>query len=89
MTVEILLFSGFVAGLVVGIAIGNARIGWLILAAVPVAMIVYVAWWQGENPDKLRSTSGLDFIFGPLWPSRGALSGHFAGNWVRGYFGKR
>jgi hypothetical protein len=54
-----------------------------------VAMIVYVAWWQGENPDKLRSTSGLDFIFGALWPSLGALAGLFAGDGLKSRLRRR
>ncbi|HEX8626242.1 MAG TPA: hypothetical protein VF782_14370 [Allosphingosinicella sp.] len=52
-------------------------------------MIVYVAWWQGENPDKLRSTSGLDFIFGALWPSLGALAGLFAGDGLKSRLRRR
>ena len=83
MTIEMLLFWGFVAGLLVGAALGEARLGRLVLAAVPVAAIIWVAWWQSENPDKLRSTSGLDYVFGALWPSLGAAAGLFAGRRAR------
>ena len=88
MSIELLIFCGFVAGLLVGLAIARPGLAWFILLAVPVAMIVYVYWWQGENPDKLRSTSALDFIFGPLWPSLGAIAGLFAGRLMRPPFPK-
>jgi hypothetical protein len=88
MTIELLLVCGFVFGLLVGIAVAKPRLGCFILLAVPVATIVYIDWWQGENPDKLRSTSALDFIFGPLWPSLGAIGGLFAGRLLRPPFRK-
>ncbi len=83
MTIEFLLFWGFVAGLIVGALMAKPQLGCLILLAVPVAMIAYISWWQGENPGKLRSTSGLDFLFGPLWPSLGAIGGLFVGKLMR------
>ena len=75
MTIELSLILGFVAGLIVGGAVAKTQIGCLILLAIPVTMVAYLIWWQGENPDKLTSTSGLDFLFGPLWPSLGAIGG--------------
>lgn len=84
MSIELLILCGFVAGLLVGVAVGKKSLGCLILIAVPVATIAYIIWWQSENPDKLRSTSGLDFVFGPLWPSLGAIAGFFAGRLLRG-----
>jgi hypothetical protein len=89
MTIELLLVCGFVFGLLVGIAVARPGLGCLILVAVPVAMIVYIYGWQSENPDKLRSTSALDFIFGPLWPSLGAIGGLLAGRLLRPLFQKR
>ncbi|MCI1141977.1 hypothetical protein MOP88_06120 [Sphingomonas sp. WKB10] len=48
-------------------------------------MIAYVYAWQSAHPDSLRSTSGLDFVFGPLWPSLGAMGGYVVGTAIR-YF---
>jgi len=50
---------------------------------------VAAGWWQGEHPEDLRSTSGLDFVFAPLWPSLGAVMGYFAGMWFRSVFDGR
>lgn len=83
MTIEILLFLGFIAGFIVGALLGEDRLGCLLLAIVPVAMFAYVGWWQSEHPESLRSTSGLDFLFGPLWPSAGAVAGLWAARWLR------
>jgi hypothetical protein len=77
MTIEALLVYGFIVGFAVGFAVADRKLGCVVLLAVPVAMIAYVSWWQGQNPDKIRSTSGLDFVFGPLWPSLGAIGGIF------------
>ena len=89
MSIELLLFCGFLFGLAVGIAVARPGPGCLVLLAVPAAMIAYIYWWQGENPDKLRSTSALDFIFGPLWPSLGAAGGYAVGRLLRPPFRKR
>ena len=83
MSIELLLFLGFLFGLLVGVAVARRGPGCVVLLAVPVAMFAYIYWWQGENPDKLRSTSALDFIFGPLWPSLGAIGGWFVGKLLR------
>ena len=89
MTIEAMLIAGFVVGLLVGVAVEKQRLGCLILLVIPVAMVCYISWWQGANPDKLRSTSALDFMFGPLWPSLGALVGYYAGQTLRWYSRKR
>jgi hypothetical protein len=95
MTIERLLLSiegslaiGVAVGLLVGISIPKARLGCVILLVVPVAMVVFVSWWQGQHPENLRSTSGLDLFFGPLWPSIGATGGYFAGKWLRSLLDK-
>ena len=88
-TIEGLLFIGFIVGLVVGLATRNQRVGCTILVAVPVAMIAYIAWWQSQHPENLRSTSALDFIFGPLWPSVAALAGFSVAKWMLTVIEKR
>ena len=40
-----------------------------------VASWFYVDWWHDSNPDKVRSTSGLEFFFFPIPPMAGALLG--------------
>ena len=89
LTITQLLVCGFVAGLLIGIVLPHPKIGCMGLLAVPVAMFAYIWWWQGQNPDKLRSTSGLDFVFGPLWPSLGAIGGYLAGMALRSLLSKR
>jgi hypothetical protein len=84
-----LILGGCVAGLLVGLAAPSQRIGCIALWAVPVAMIVYVDRWQAAHPESLRSTSGLDFVFVPLWPSLGAIAGYFAGKMFRAALSRR
>jgi hypothetical protein len=48
-------------------------------------MIAYVYAWQSAHPESLRSTSGLDFLFVPLWASLGAMGGYVIGASLR-YF---
>ena len=83
MTIQAMMFYGFIVGLVIGMAVAKPRIGCLTLLAVPISMIAYIAWWQSQNPDMLRSTSSLDFMFGPLWPSLGAIGGFLVGKFSR------
>jgi hypothetical protein len=80
---------GGVVGLLVGVLLPRPKLGCMVLLIVPVAMIFFVSWWQGQHPENLRSTSGLDFVFGPLWPSVGATAGYFVGMWLRSLFDKR
>ena len=80
---------GAAIGLIVGMVLHRPKIGCAALLIVPVAMIFFVSWWQGQHPENLRSTSGLDFIFGPLWPSLGAIGGYFIGRWLRTLFDNR
>lgn len=73
MSIEILLIIGGVVGLLIGIAAPNVKVGCFVLFLIPVAIIVYIAVWQSQHPENIRSTSALDFIFGPLWPSLSGL----------------
>jgi hypothetical protein len=82
-TFEGLLAFGFLAGLLVGLSVTRHGLGCFLLLAVPVAMIAYVTWWQGRHPENLRSTSALDYLFVPLWPSLAALAGFYAGRGLR------
>jgi hypothetical protein len=85
MTITMLLIYGAVAGLLVGAVIPGKRFGCMALLIVPIAMIVYVSRWQAAHPENIRSTSGLDFIFGPLWPSLGALAGFYTARALRAW----
>jgi hypothetical protein len=69
LTIAQLLVCGFVVGLLM--VLPHPKVGCVGLPTVPVAMLAYIWWWQGQNPDKLRSTSALNFVFGSLWPSLG------------------
>ena len=83
MTIEMMLLAGAAAGLLIGVIFRNPRLGCGMLWIVPIAMIAYVYAWQSAHPENIRSTSGLDFIFGPLWPSLGAAAGWVVGTIVR------
>lgn len=89
MTINTLLLCGAVAGIIVGLAIPRQRVGCVVLLIVPIAMIVYVSRWQAAHPESIRSTSGLDFLFGPLWPSVGAVVGFFAMRLLRAWLEER
>lgn len=89
LTIEGSFALGIGVGMLVGITLPRPKLGCLVLLAVPVAMIAYISWWQGEHPENLRSTSALDFVFGPLWPSLGAIGGYFTGKWLRSLLDKR
>ncbi|WCT74102.1 hypothetical protein PQ455_02400 [Sphingomonas naphthae] len=83
MTINMLLICGGIIGLICGFVIARQRFGCIALLVVPIAMIVYVRLWQEAHPENLRSTSGLDFVFGPLWPSLGAIAGFYAARLLR------
>jgi len=86
--IEALLIIGFVVGLFVGLTMPSHKAGCFALLPVPIIMIAYISQWQSQHPENLRSTSGLDFIFGPLWPSAGAIAGFYLGRLARArYFG--
>ncbi|WP_375287202.1 hypothetical protein [Sphingomonas sp.] len=84
MTIEAMLIGGLVVGLLIGLVAPDGRVGCAALWIVPVGMIAYIAFWQWQHPEDLRSTSALDFLFGPLWPTLGACAGYAAGLGVRG-----
>lgn len=71
-----MLIVGGLVGLAIGIFARSEGVGCLALMAIPVGIFAYVWVWQGQNPDSLRSTSALDFLFVPLWPSLGAIGGY-------------
>ncbi|WP_404337111.1 hypothetical protein AB2M62_01240 [Sphingomonas sp. MMS12-HWE2-04] len=83
MTISMLLLCGAIAGLILGSLIPRQRIGCFVLFVVPIAMVVYVSRWQAVHPENIRSTSGLDFIFVPLWPSLAALAGFYVARALR------
>jgi uncharacterized membrane protein YfcA len=89
MTINMLLLYGAIAGLVLGSLIPRQRIGCIALLVVPIAMVVYVSRWQAAHPENIRSTSGLDFIFLPLWPSLGALAGFYVARTLRAWLVRR
>ena len=89
LTIEGSFGIGITAGLLVGLLFPRPRLGCFVLLAVPVAMIFFIRWWHAEHPENLRSTSALDFVFGPLWPSLGAIGGYYVGMWLRSRFERR
>ncbi|RSU59626.1 hypothetical protein DAH66_00345 [Sphingomonas koreensis] len=79
MTIEAMLVLGALAGLAIGMIASRERSGCLMLLAIPIVAFVYVWIWQAQHPESLRSTSALEFVFGPLWPSIGAVAGYVLG----------
>ena len=83
MTIEALLVGGSIVGLLAALLITNSRLGCAVLWIIPIAMIVIVIVDQQLHPENVRSTSALDFVFAPLWPSLGAIAGYAAGRLLR------
>lgn len=81
-SIELTFLIGAVAGLLAGV-LTSRKIGCLFLLPIPIAMFVYVGEWQDQHPESLNSTSALDFYFGALWPSLGALLGLWIGRNLR------
>ena len=88
MTIEMMLIGGFVAGLLVALAVARSGVGCALLLVVPIAMIVLVLDDQNMHPESQSSTSALAFIFAPLWPSLGAIGGFIAGKLARRFLFK-
>jgi hypothetical protein len=82
MSIEMLALCGAVVGLVIGLTL-RVPVGCVTLLLVPIGMIAYIYWWQTAHPENLRSTSGLDYLFAPLWPSLGAAFGFLVGVTIR------
>jgi uncharacterized membrane protein YfcA len=76
-SIEATMVIGAAIGILIGLFAKDKRSGCALLTAVPVLMVAYVFYWQWQHEDQLRSTSGLEFIFGPLWPSLGAFAGYY------------
>ncbi len=72
----VLLLIGFVAGGALGLVLSSKRFGCWSLTLIPLGAIAYVNWWQGEHPELLRSTSGLEYLFVQFPPLIGALAGY-------------
>ena len=71
-----LMLIGFLVGGVFGLTLSQKRLGCLSLILIPVGAFSYVAWWQNQHPELLRSTSCLEFLFVPIPPTLGALAGY-------------
>lgn len=76
MTIEALLIAGALIGMLIGILTKDH--GCAVLLIVPVAMLGYTALWQMAHTESLRSTSALDYLFAPLWPTLGAVPAFIA-----------
>lgn len=83
MTIMSLIIGGALCGVLTGVLIAPLKVGCTALLVVPVAMVGYIAFWQSQHPDLIRSTSSLEYVFGPLWPSLGAISGFLVGGLAR------
>lgn len=68
-----MLAIGCLVGCCLGLIFAFTRVGCFSLAIVPISAIIYVDWWQGQNSDRLNSTSGLEYLFLPPVPLASAL----------------
>lgn len=75
MTIEAMLVGGLVMGLLIGAVVGSAKTGCAILLLIPTGAVLYVAVQQALEPDTITSTSALDFLFAPAWPSFAGIVG--------------
>ena len=73
--VAILIIIGLLYGIGLGLMSRSGKVGCLASMAVPITAIGYVGWWHGANPELVRSTSGLEYIFVPIPPTLAALFG--------------
>lgn len=83
LSIEATFLIGVILGILAGV-LATRKIGCLLLIPIPIAMFIYIGLWQDQNPESLNSTSALDFVFGALWPSLGALLGMWVGRYLRG-----
>lgn len=81
----VLMFIGFIAGGVLGLALRKWRFGCWSLILVPIGAYAYVDWWQSQHRELLRSTSGLDYLFVQFPPLIGALAGYSLVAFIREY----
>ena len=88
MTLTMLLGYGAIAGVVAGTVLSRQRIGCIALLIVPIATILFVGRWQAAHPESIRSTSGLDFLFIPLWASLAALAGFYGARAARAWLAR-
>lgn len=88
MTIQGLLVIGAIIGVLAALLIASPRVGCASLWVIPIATIAVVIVDQRMHPETVRSTSALDFVFAPLWPSLGALTGYGVGRLVRSFLGK-
>ncbi len=82
MTIELLLIAGMFAGLLASL-LPSGKIGCGVLLLVPVAMIGFVYFELADPARRPDAQDALAYVFGPLWPSIGAIAGFALGRWVR------
>lgn len=88
MTIQALLILGAIIGFVAAVLFANPRLGCVSLWIIPITMVATVIVDQRLHPESVRSTSALDFMFAPLWPSLGAIAGFLAGRLTRSFIAK-
>jgi hypothetical protein len=80
-----LILISLIAGGVLGLLLSQKCFGCWSLTLIPIATYAYVDWWQGQHPELMRSTSGLDFFFVQFPTLIGGLAGYglvaFAREW--------
>lgn len=88
MTIQGLLFVGAIIGFVAALLFARPWPGCASLWIIPLTMIVVVIFDHHIHPETVRSTSALDFMFAPAWPSLGAMAGYIAGRLTRLFIAK-
>ena len=84
MTIAQLIIAGAAVGFAIALVMRRGRQGCALLLLVPLSMIAFVILDQSVlHPENVRSTSALELIFGPLWPTLGAVGGFAMGLVVR------
>jgi hypothetical protein len=71
-----LILIGLIAGGGLGLLLSSKRYGCWSLTLIPLSFVAYVNWWQDQHPELLRSTSGLEYLFGQFPPLIGGLAGY-------------
>jgi hypothetical protein len=83
MNMIILLMVGGIFGVVVGLVSRSLKFGCAGLFIVPFAHYAYMDWWQSNQLETLRSTSGLDILFFLPFTCVGAMIGFLVGAGIR------
>jgi hypothetical protein len=84
MGIEGLIAAGAVAGVLASL-FPSTKGGCAVLLLIPLAMLVHVHLDLADPSRRPDALDALLYVFGPLWPSLGALGGFLTGRTARAW----